>query len=378
MLKSFNKIFSTGTLLLAGMYAQAQDAVATAAAATAASSDNSLLYLLVTGCLVLLIAVVLLGNVWVNLTKLVLDKRAAKTSALLLLMFCSHILLAQDVTQSATPAAVSSSSSSLSTDVIIGIFVFAIELMVVIWMLLAIRSLINELSPAKESGKSFSFHFPKLFDNINASVAIEKEQDIMLDHDYDGIRELDNTLPPWWKYSFYISIVWSVFYLGYYYIGGGPSGLDEYKTEVQQAKIAVEEYNKKNALNVDEHNITMADASGVAAGMEIFKTNCTACHGNVGEGNGVGPNLTDDYWLHSGSISDIFKSVKYGWPAKGMKSWQSDLSPVQIKNVVSYIHSLHGSNPPNAKAPQGDLYKEGTPAAKTDSTEVALAGTTAK
>ena len=372
MIKSFRKNILTGSTVFAVVIANAQEAVATAPV-TAPASDNTLLYLLIAGCAILLVAVLLLGNVWVNLTKLVFEKRA-KAAAILLLLFSSNFLFAEG----GAPVTDTTYKLPLSLDIMVGIFVFAIELMTVIWMLLVIRRLLNELSPAKEKSKPFAFHLPKLFDNLNASVAIEKEHDILLDHNYDGIRELDNALPPWWKYSFYISIVWAFFYLGYYYFCGGPSSRDEYVAEVQQAKIDVEEYNKKNALNVDENNVKMADASGITDGADIFKTNCTACHGNSGEGNQVGPNLTDDFWLHKGSINDIFKSVKYGWPAKGMKSWRADLSPVQIKNVVSYIRTLHGTKPANAKAPQGDLYNEGEPVTKTDSALVAAVDSTKK
>lgn len=360
--------------MLAGFFASAQDVATPVAIQVAPTSDNTMLYLLIVGCTILLIAVTLLGNVWVNLMKLVLEKRSAKTTALLFFLLAGNSVFAQNT----VPVEDTTFKLPISFDLIIGITVFAMELLTVIWMLLAIQRLINELSPAKEDRKTFSFHFPKLFDNLNASIAIEKEHDILLDHNYDGIRELDNALPPWWKYSFYISIVWAFMYLGYYYFGGGPTSRDEYIAEVQQAKIDVEEHNKKNALNVDENNVTMADTPGITEGQEIFKTNCTPCHGTAGEGNGVGPNLTDDYWLHSGSISDIFKSVKYGWPAKGMKSWQADLSSVQIKNVASYIRSLHGTNPPNAKAPQGDLYTEAGSVAKADSTIVAAADSTKK
>ena len=101
----------------------------------------------------------------------------------------------------------------------------------------------------------------------------------------------------------------------------------------------------------------------------MFKASCAACHGQLGEGT-VGPNLTDDYWLHGGSVQDVFKSIKYGWVEKGMKSWKEDLSPMQIAQVTSYIKSLKGTNPANAKAPQGDLYTEGGVAPVNDSTAV--------
>ena len=216
MTKSFKKNILFVTTLFAGIIAYAQDAVtATAPVATTPSNDSTLLYLLLAGCAVLLVAVLLLGNVWVNLAKLVLDKRAGKTAAILILLLSSNFLFAQNT----APVADTNFKLSMSFDLMVGIFVFGIEMIVVIWMLLSISNLLAELSPKKEEKKSFEFHLPKIFDNINASVAIEKEHDILLDHNYDGIRELDNALPPWWKYSFYLSIVWAIFYLGYYWIG---------------------------------------------------------------------------------------------------------------------------------------------------------------
>ena len=211
---------------------------------------------------------------------------------------------------------------------------------------------------------------PKFWDNINASVAIEKEKDIQMDHEYDGIHELDNNLPPWWKYSFYISIVWSILYMGYYHLGDGELSIPAYEHEMELAKIEKAEIAKTMASKVDESNVTIADASGIADGAAIYKSNCAACHGNAGEGN-VGPNLTDKFWLHGGDMTSIYKTVKVGWPAKGMKSWEAELSPVQMKNVASYIKSLAGTNPANAKAPQGEEFIEGATAGA-DSTKVVV------
>jgi cytochrome c oxidase cbb3-type subunit 3 len=211
---------------------------------------------------------------------------------------------------------------------------------------------------------------PKFWDNINASVAIEKEKDIQMDHEYDGIHELDNNLPPWWKYSFYISIVWAILYMGYYHLGDGELSIPAYEHEMELAKIEKAEIAKTMASKVDESNVTMSDASGIADGAAIYKSNCAACHGNAGEGN-VGPNLTDKFWLHGGDMTSIYKTVKVGWPAKGMKSWEAELSPVQMKNVASYIKSLAGTNPANAKAPQGEEFIEGATAGA-DSTKVVV------
>jgi cytochrome c oxidase cbb3-type subunit 3 len=181
---------------------------------------------------------------------------------------------------------------------------------------------------------------------------------------------LDNNLPPWWKYSFYVSIVWSILYLGYYHLGDGELSIPAYEHEMELAKIEKAEIAKTMASKVDESNVTMSDASGIADGAAIYKSNCAACHGNAGEGN-VGPNLTDKFWLHGGDMTSIYKTVKVGWPAKGMKSWEAELSPVQMKNVASYIKSLAGTNPANAKAPQGEEFIEGATAGA-DSTKVVV------
>jgi len=196
-----------------------------------------------------------------------------------------------------------------------------------------------------------------LMDKLNASVSVEKEREILLDHNYDGIRELDNSLPPWWKYMFYATCIWAVIYLIHFHIlKTGKSQLQEYEQEMAEGKAQVEKYRKRSAENVDENNIAvLTDASSLDEGKSIFTEFCVACHGNSGEG-GLGPNIADDYWLHGGSIKDVFKSVKYGWPEKGMKSWQQELNPKKMHQVSSYILSLSGTNPSGAKAAQGELY----------------------
>lgn len=197
----------------------------------------------------------------------------------------------------------------------------------------------------------------------------EREGDITLDHNYDGIRELDNHLPPWWVNMFILTVIWSVGYMWFYHWGGnGLNQADEYKTEVEAAKkeIAIALAGKANA--VDESNVTaLTDASALADGELIFKNVCSACHGTKGEGM-VGPNFTDEYWIHGGGIQNVFKIVKYGVPEKGMIAWAAQLKPVDMQKVSSYILTLKGTNPPNPKAPQGEIWKEG--AAAKDSTKV--------
>ena len=188
-------------------------------------------------------------------------------------------------------------------------------------------------------------------------VPIEKEADIMLQHPHDGIYELDNRLPPWWINMFLITIVWAVGYMYYYHWGGnGPSQKEEYQQEIETAKkqIAIALAGKANA--VDESNVTLLTESGpIGEGELIFKNTCAACHGQLGEG-GVGPNFTDDYWIHGGGVKDLFKIIKYGVPEKGMISWQSQLKPSDMQKVASYILTLRGTNPPNQKELQGTLW----------------------
>jgi len=202
---------------------------------------------------------------------------------------------------------------------------------------------------------------------INKAVSVEKEQEIDLSHDYDGIHELDNKIPPWWMAAMIVSVLFAVVYLWRYHVThSAPLMVEELQIAMKEAEIEKEAYLKKSAGNVDESTVKMLDESGVAAGKALFAANCIACHGSAGEGNAVGPNLTDKYWIHGGSISDVFKTIKYGWPEKGMRSWKDDFTPVQIAQLSSYVESLKGTNPPNAKEPQGEPFDESA-AAKPDS-----------
>jgi cytochrome c oxidase cbb3-type subunit 3 len=204
----------------------------------------------------------------------------------------------------------------------------------------------------------------KLLSKLSGSTPIEKEQDILLEHEYDGIKELDNKIPPWFSYLFYITIFFSVVYLlDYHVFGSGKVMQDEYNQEIKIAAIQRAELEKTGAF-VNEATVSaLIDAAEIGNGKKIFDANCVACHAAGGAGL-VGPNLTDDYWIHGGGIKNIFKTIKYGVPAKGMISWQTQLNPKQIQEVSSYILSIHGTNPPNPKAPQGDKYIQNAPAAK--------------
>jgi len=193
------------------------------------------------------------------------------------------------------------------------------------------------------------------WDKFKGLKPIEKEGEIAMEHQYDGIVELDNPTPPWFMYLFYITIIFGGIYLFYYHIvpDNSLSQDEEYTIEVKVAEKAKEEYMKKFANSVNEDNVKALTAkTDLDEGASIYATNCVACHGDKGQG-GVGPNLTDKFWLHGGNIKSLFHTITNGVPEKGMIAWNKTLNPVQIQKVSSFILSLQGTNPPGAKEPQG-------------------------
>ncbi len=249
----------------------------------------------------------------------------------------------------------------------------ALEVIIVFFFLGQINQILRAPQRAK-SGAAVKA-VPTILERLNASKAIEEEHDILLDHNYDGIKELDNDLPPWWKYGFYFTIVAAVIYLFNYHVSKtGALQMDELRAEMIAGEKQKEEYKKKHADMVDENTVTLlTEASAIANGKGLFEKNCAVCHGPDGGGT-VGPNLTDDYWIHGGDIKDIFKTIKFGYADKGMKSWQAELKPGQMQEVASYIVSLRGTKPAQPKAPEGELY---VPAGATSDTTATVADSTA-
>ena len=299
-----------------------------------------------------------------------------KTIALLaVLALSSFHTLAADVAAGASDAkaaapAVQYIAGVSNEDFYLIVGVLALEMVVIFaltaYMYVLLKAIRN--TPERRAELKVMPQRSWFWDKFNSAASVEKEKDILLDHDYDGIQELDNALPPWWKYGFYLTIVIGIIYLYRYHIShDGPSSKQEFAAEMQKGEDEKAAYLAKSANNVDENSVTLlTDAAALGAGKETFVKNCAPCHVADGGGN-VGPNLTDDYWLHGGSIKDVFKSIKYGWQDKGMKSWKDDLSPKQIQEVASFIKSLHGTHPAVPKAPQGELYIEAG-GGKTDST----------
>lgn len=228
----------------------------------------------------------------------------------------------------------------------------AVIFMIFLFSLLLLFVLLHEMEEGMDKSL-FRVFWDKFSASMNDTKPIEKEKEIMLDHDYDGIKELDNNLPPWWKYLFYITIIWSVGYLLHYHVlESGPSSDGEYIAEVKAAELA--KSNLSTAYNITPDNVTLlTDAGAMFNGKQIYDKNCVACHGANGEGM-VGPNLTDEYFVHGNTIRQVYLVILNGVPEKGMLSWKAQLNPKAIQEVGSYVLSLVGTNPPNPKAPQGD------------------------
>ncbi len=251
-----------------------------------------------------------------------------------------------------------------------------LELIVVLMLAVNIMRLLKALKTSDEYATDRVPKHSWFWDKFNAAATLEKEKEILLDHNYDGIQELDNSLPPWWKYGFYLTIVVGIIYLYRYHIShDAPSQAEEFAIEMQKGEEDKAAYLAKTAGNIDENNVTV-DANEVAPGKELYIKMCAACHLADGGGS-VGPNLTDEYWLHGGGIVNVFKSIKYGWQDKGMKSWKDDFSPKEMQQLANFVLSLKGTKSATPKAPQGDLYIEasapGTDSVKKDSTKAVAA-----
>jgi len=348
------------------------------------SLTNPLAQAMVIIMVLLALCIALLANVVNSATAMYREKlrqeRQAKSGTIAagitaLLMFAGPLAAIAQIAEAAAPV-VNSSINGLSPLVFyLMVGVITVEIIILVALVYQLRFLIGlEAKEVIKVAAEVAPEKPKVnwWWKINKSADIAHEQDIDLSHDYDGISELDNKLPPWWSVAFGLTILFSVVYLYRYHVSeSAPLQIEELNLAIKKGEAEKMAYLTKNASNVDENTVTMLDAGAIASGQALFAANCIACHGNAGEGNAVGPNLTDDYWINGGAISDVFKTIKYGVVEKGMRSWKDDLSPIQMAQVSSYVKSLRGSNPPNPKEPQGDKYEE-APAgsAKADSTNI--------
>lgn len=286
---------------------------------------------------------------------------------LLFAAFSPTSVLAEDQTTGTTTLSSTPAVNGISDTAFYMICgVILLEVLVLLALLYNVKLVLSihkksKAAAAQEAGQAaLQPAIPRIswWQRINRFKSKEEEVTLDLGHDYDGIRELDNRLPPWWLYGFYCSILFACVYMWRYHVShSAPLSAEEYTIAVQKAELQKTAYLKKAANLVDESTVKVLTGEGdLAAGRKVFETTCFACHGKAGEG-GVGPNLTDEYWLHGGSIQDVFKSIKYGWADKGMKSWKDDFSPSQIAQIASYVLSMQGTHPANAKPPQGTVSK---------------------
>lgn len=247
-------------------------------------------------------------------------------------------------------------------------FITIILVVIVALQLLRILDVFAE-EAAREAAKRKGVPYVKpvswwerLWDDFNASVPVDKESQIDLGHEYDGIRELDNHLPPWWKGILYGSIIWAVGYLlVYHVIASLPLSGAEYEDEMAIAADELRAYRAAQPVAlIDESTLEYTpDAEILAKGAKVFSgNNCQQCHRMDGGGNAIGPNLTDPYWIHGGSIRDVFKTINIGVIEKGMPAWGKVMSPTDVRDVAFYVMSLQGTNPEGAKKAQGNLFDQ--------------------
>lgn len=341
------------------------------------SPNNQLVTLLLIAIVVFALMIWLLSKILLVLAKQLVEKSKNTGNVIVILVtavlvFSSQSTFGQDALVKDNVRVIPNYGGISQQSFYMFVAVLAIEIVALFFLTFFIWRIYTELVPEKKEVQEKVSRLREWWIGIGKrvvtkAVPVEKEADIMLDHDYDGIRELDNALPPWWKYGFYITIGIAIIYLlNFHVFATGKNPTEEYIAELETAEAEKEIYEAKNKDKIDENNIPLADANGLSKAKAIYEVKCWACHGKAGEG-GAGPNLTDDYWLHNGSLNDIYKTIKVGYPDKGMQSWAKEYTPKEISFLASYVKKLHNTNPPNAKAPQGELYLTAPDAA--DSTD---------
>ena len=374
MKKFFRKWFKHVVILLLASFQLMQQSAYAAGAPIPSEMSNPLAQLLVGIIVALLLVIVLLAYLVMGAAELYLDRykefrqSSSGQAPTRLLLFAFVLVAAPAMAQSdSSAAAVVPALSDTSLYTLIAVIL--VELGVIFYLLINLRSLLSKEKEVVKARKP-SFSFAAWWDQFNRFRPVQEEANIDLGHDYDGIRELDNRLPPWWLYGFYACIVFAAMYLYRYHVSHtGALSAEEYQIAVTIAAEEKEAYLAKAANKVDENTVVYQTSSDyLAGGQKIFIATCAACHLADGGGS-VGPNLTDDFFIHGNGIKDIFKTIKYGYAEKGMKSWKDDYTPAQMAQLASYVKSLHGTKPAKPKEPQGVLLENNASTAA-DSTKV--------
>ena len=222
-----------------------------------------------------------------------------------------------------------------------------------------IDDLLTPEQKAKREEEIKNSWYERLYQKMIDQKSLDQESEIILDHNYDGIQELDNNLPPWWTYLFYGCVIFAVVYMVKYDVLGGETQEQEFENEMIAAKASIAAYKKANPNLIDADNVVLLTAAAdLEAGKEIFSANCIMCHAPDG-GGGIGPNLVDEHWILGGGIKNVFHTITEGGrEGKGMVAWKAVLSPKQRQQVASFVLSLQGTTPASPKAPEGDIWTE--------------------
>ncbi len=260
--------------------------------------------------------------------------------------------------QEAKPTAAGDDELLLYIAIIAIVFVALLLGGILVQVVTLANKLNNRLAPEKQESALFSESWWKRFRGVGVSLS-EEDKILIKEHDYDGIQELDNRMPPWLAFLFQGTIVFSIIYMLIYHgFGIGDLPQAELEKDLQAAAVQKAAFLEREGAKIDENSVVLTtEPADLEKGKALFVANCAACHAEDGGGT-VGPNLTDNYWLHGGSLSDIFKIIKYGVPEKGMIAWEKQLKPQEIQFVSSYIASeLRGATPANPKEAQGELWE---------------------
>jgi len=304
-----------------------------------------------------------------------------KTIGIMIFLLCGNTVFAQEA--SAPSFASDPFNHPMAPLYFISALIFLTIVLVLVVALYMIR-IINLLTEQAEKERASNLGvayvpraswWSRFNKTMNAAVPVEQEQTIELDHSYDGIKELDNHLPPWWKWLFIATVVWSGVYIFVYHFSDSlPLQAEEYQAELAQAEEQASQAAAATPESViDEKALVYSPEPEILAnGGKVFTINCVACHKADGGGNAIGPNLTDAYWLHGGELKDVFATIKNGVVEKGMPAWGKAMSVKDVRDVTFYIMSLQGTNPPGAKEPQGEPYKPAPVEADTIKTRASL------
>ncbi len=360
-IKYFRSILTLAMLCMISI-AFGQDAAPGAAApAPKVSLLADVNFILTVVAIVLVGVIYLLAQTTFWTTTIQLEKFKDKSKAALILLLVGAgmsplMSMAQDAAAPISTEVVA--SPGVLTYVLLS--VVAVEIMVIMFLSKNIIGMLAKTvatTGAPAAASTSTSGLAALWEKLNDFKPIEREAELETGHDYDGIRELDNNIPSWFTAAFIASIIFAVIYLWRYHVSqSAPLQIEEYTIAMEKAEIEKEAFLKTQGSSVDENTVTLLGDADIAKGKEIFTAKCTSCHGVEGNSmpNGVGPNLSDDYWIHGNDIKDIFKTVKYGYVEKGMLSWKDNLSATQIAQVSSFVKSIDGKNLPGGKEPQGE------------------------